>query len=206
MQARVLVVLIALGCGSTRKAEPPRVEVPAVNGLRPAAAFAAIADRDERAAALFSEAVTVFVHPRCANCHPADRSPRQGDDSRAHEPPVSGGPEGRGVAAMMCASCHQVANYDLVGLPGAPDWHLAPPSMQFLDTTPAAICRRMKDPKSNGGKTLAEVVAHIEHDALVAWGWSPGGGREAAPGDRDTLAGLMRAWVEAGAGCPEESR
>jgi hypothetical protein len=198
-------LLLALAaCGPAQKSAdpPPPPEVPAVKGLRPAAAFASIADGRVRAAALFSEASIVFQHPRCANCHPADKLPRQGDDSRVHEPPVSGGAEGRGVPAMMCSSCHQLANFELVGMPGADDWHLAPPSMQFLDTTAAAICARMKDPAQNGGKTLEQIVDHVARDALVAWGWEPGAGREPAPGDSETLAGLMRAWVDAGAHCP----
>jgi len=74
--------------------------------------------------------------------------------------------------------------------------------MQFLDTTAAAICGRIKDPKSNGGKTLEQVIDHIGHDALVTWGWAPGALRKPAPGDRTTLIGLMRAWVDAGAHCP----
>jgi hypothetical protein len=203
MKLRWLLAAAALaGCGPQKKTTSPLAEVPAVNGLRPAAAFAAISDPRARAAALFAEAATVFQHPRCANCHPADARPRQGDGSQAHEPPVDGGAEGRGVPAMGCASCHMVANYDLVRMPGAPDWHLAPASMQFLGTTSAAICGRIKDPKSNGGKTIAQVIDHIHDDALVAWGWAPGADRNPAPGDRDTLVGLMRGWADAGAHCP----
>ena len=204
MRLSLALAFALVGCGPQKKQETAAnpVDVAPINGLRPAAAFASIADEPARAAALFSEAAVVFQHPRCANCHPADTSPRQGDDSRRHEPPVSGGAEGRGLPAMACGSCHQLANYDLVGMPGAPDWHLAPPSMQFLDTTPAAICGRIKDPASNGGKTLEQVVDHIGHDALVAWGWAPGADRKPAPGDRETLLGLMRAWVDAGAHCP----
>lgn len=196
--------LIAVAaCGPPKKSDSPGAELPPpVNGLRPAEAFATIASDRERSAAMFAEAARVFQHPRCANCHPADGRPRQGDDSRIHEPPVTGGEDGHGVAAMLCGSCHQLANYDLVGMPGAPGWHLAPATMQFLDTTPREICERMKNPKYNGGKTLEQVVHHVGHDALVLWGWKPGADREPAPGDPTTLGGLIHGWAKTGAVCP----
>lgn len=40
-------------------------------------------------------------------------------------------------------------------------------------------------------------------DDLVGWGWDPGEGREPAPGTQAELGELARAWVDAGAACPE---
>lgn len=50
------------------------------------------------------------------------------------------------------------------------------------------ICAQMKDPASNGGRSLAELHEHDAHDGLVGWGWHPGEGREPAPGDHETFA------------------
>lgn len=57
-----------------------------------------------------------------------------------------------------------------------------------------------------GGKTVAQIVEHNAHDELVAWGWSPGAGREPVPGTQEQLGALVAAWVETGAACPEEDR
>ena len=54
----------------------------------------------------------------------------------------------------------------------------------------------------NGGKSLAQIVDHSQHDALVAWGWAPGGDREPAPGSQAQFGALVAAWVESGAECP----
>ena len=67
-----------------------------VNGLKTPAAFASIADDEERAAALFVEMSKVMLHPRCANCHPVTGGPTQGDDMHPHEPPVV---RGAGIGA-----------------------------------------------------------------------------------------------------------
>lgn len=198
--------MAAAGCtGESRPPGGPEAPPSQVNGLRTAASFASIDDPAERSVAEFTEATRVFLHPRCANCHPADGHPRQGVESVLHRPPVEGGAAGRGVPAMMCRSCHQEQNYDLVGLPGAPDWHLAPASMVFLGADAAAICRRIKDPDKNGGRSLGDLVEHVERDPLVAWGWKPGADRQPAPGDAATLAGLLRGWIEGGARCPAEA-
>lgn len=50
---------------------------------------ASIADRAARSRALFGEAARVFTSPRCVNCHPADVSPRQGDQHRLHDQDVA---------------------------------------------------------------------------------------------------------------------
>jgi len=64
----------------------------------------------------------------------------------------------------------------------------------------------MKDPKRNGGRSLAQIVEHNTDDELVAWGWHPGHGREPAPGTQKQLGALMAAWVDTGAECPAEEK
>jgi hypothetical protein len=203
--------LVSLACGGgggqPALAPPPPAPAPPASAqdLRPPEAFASIADREARSRALFLEASRVLLHPRCANCHPSDDTPRQRDLGELHDPPVTRGDDGHGVPAMRCGTCHQDANVELARVPGAPDWHLAPKSMAWIGKTPAAICAQVKDPSRNGGRTLAKVVDHAAHDSIVAWGWAPGHGRTPAPGSQERFGALVAAWVESGAACPSDA-
>jgi hypothetical protein len=172
--------------------------------LRGPEAFASVGDRDERARAIFTEAARVMLHPRCANCHPNGDTPAQGDEMRAHDPPVVRGEGDHGAPGLECGSCHQDRNQELARVPGAPKWHLAPRSMAWVGRTPAALCAQLKDPARNGGKTLEQIVEHSAHDELVAWGWAPGAGREPAPGTQASFGALMAAWAKDGAACPRD--
>jgi hypothetical protein len=64
------------------------------------------------------------------------------------------------------------------------------------------ICRQIKDPQRNGGRTLAELQEHMAKDDLVGWGWNPGTGRRPVPGTQAELGALIEAWIEIGAACP----
>lgn len=179
---------------------PARTSAP----LRPPSAFAHLTDPTARGQALFTELAAVLASPRCANCHPTDDAPRQGDDSRPHEPPVVRGPADQGAPGLECTTCHPATNPALAAIPGAPGWHLAPRSMGWLGRTPAELCRALVDPAQNGGRTPDALVEHVSHDALVGWAWAPGGGRTPAPGTQAELGALARAWADAGAPCPED--
>ncbi|WGF86733.1 Isoquinoline 1-oxidoreductase subunit [Marinivivus vitaminiproducens] len=170
--------------------------------LQPLSAFEGIADPNERSVALFEEAGKVLTHPRCVNCHPAGDRPLQGEDGHLHFPAVQRGDGGIGVAGLRCGTCHQQANYDAVGIPGHPAWHLAPIEMAWEGKSLAEICGQIKDPERNGGMDMAELVEHMTHDTLVGWGWTPGKGREPAPGSQEAFGQLIAAWVDAGAHCP----
>ncbi|RYZ03049.1 MAG: Isoquinoline 1-oxidoreductase subunit [Myxococcales bacterium] len=198
-----VLLLLSPACGA-----PPRVQLPpaARNELRPVSAFSAIPDERERSSALFLEASRVLLHPRCANCHPNGDVPLQGMDGRLHDPPVTRGPEDRGVVGMECSGCHQDRNLEHARVPGAPNWHLAPLEMAWVGKTPRHICDQMKDPKRNGGKSMAQLIEHNAHDELVGWGWSPGHDREPAPGTQQQFGALIAAWADAGAECPAEGR
>src|SRR5262245_48828443 len=76
---------------------------------------------------------SVLTHPRCINCHTATNYPQQGDDRHRHSANVVRGPAGTGVPALRCVTCHQEANADSTGVPGAHGWHLAPLSMAWQD-------------------------------------------------------------------------
>lgn len=146
----------------------------------------------------------MLLHPRCANCHPSGDAPLQGMEMTPHQPPVTRGPDDKGVVGMECAGCHQDRNVELARVPGAPNWHVAPREMAWVGKGPRQICEQMKDQKRNGGRTLEKIVEHNTHDALVGWGWAPGHGREPAPGTQAQFGALVAAWVETGAECPAE--
>ncbi|MDC0713494.1 Isoquinoline 1-oxidoreductase subunit [Stigmatella sp. ncwal1] len=203
-----VLVLLAAGCGRRSPdagPRPPEALPPVAPGeLRAPEVFGVIPDKEERSRALFLEASRVLLHPRCANCHPAGDTPLQGTQGQVHEPPVTRGPEDRGVVGMQCTGCHQDRNLEFSRVPGAPNWHVAPKSMAWVGKTPRAVCEQLKDKSRNGGKSLADIVEHNKHDELVAWGWHPGSGREPAPGSQERFGAIIEAWVNTGAECPSE--
>lgn len=153
-------------------------------------------------AALFTRAATVFQHPRCSNCHPQDDSPRQGMEARRHFLNVQRGPDDHGVTGMRCNTCHQDANQDHGGVPGAPNWGLAPRSMGWRGFSAGDTCRVITDPALNGNRSQEQLVHHLTEDPLVAWAWNPGPGREPPPIPQDEFRALIRQWSETGAACP----
>lgn len=154
----------------------------------------------------------VFSHPRCANCHVADDRPRwsgahYGPTSRFHAFNVQRGVDGSGFgnAGLRCTTCHFDSNSSVLhGPPGAANWHLAPAEMVWFEKSSAEICAQIKDPQRNGGRTLEAVSAHVRDDKLVAWGWSPGPGREPAPGSAEETFRALEEWRLAGAPCPQD--
>jgi hypothetical protein len=182
---------------------------PNPQSLRPVASFSGIADQGERSRALFNEIAKVVTHPRCMNCHPAGDVPLQGNDQHLHVPPILRGEAGLGVPGVSCASCHTEKNFTLVGtgasyksIPGHPRWQLAPIEFAWEGKSLGEICRQIKDPNRNGGRTLALLHEHFAKDDLVAWGWSPGEGRVPAPGTQAQVGELVQAWIDSGAVCP----
>ena len=158
------------------------------------------------ARAAFLAAYPVFMHPRCMNCHPVGNQPLQGDDSRPHAQNVQRAADGKGKYALKCTNCHQPDNTPGLNMPpGVPSWHMLPANMRmiFEGRSAAQLCRQMKDPKQNGGKTLAQIVTHVSEDKLVLWGWSPGDGRTTPPGTHAEFARNIEVWVKNGAACPD---
>ena len=168
--------------------------------LRPVSDFAAIADSTARAQAIFVEITRVLHHPRCLNCHTLTDRPFQGEDGHAHIPRVTRGESGFGVPGMYCNSCHRPANYH--GMPGNPTWVMAPASMGWTGFSAAEICLQLKDRSRNGDRSLEDIHHHVMEDHLLAYSWNPPAHLESAPGSRDSLGALFRAWIDAGAACP----
>jgi hypothetical protein len=103
---------------------------------------------------------------------------------------------------MNCGTCHQEANQESSGVPGAPHWHLAPIGMAWEGLSDAELCRTVLDRGKNGGRTVDDLVHHMEEDALVRWAWEPGGQRTTPPLAREEFLDVVRAWAAKGAACP----
>src|SRR6202140_3627797 len=117
--------------------------------------------------AAFLQIYRVLTSPRYQNCHPAGDSPLQGDDSHVHLQNVTRGKDGHGVYGMRCDTCHQATNLPGAHMPpGNPKWGLPPAAakMVFVGRSPAELCRQLKDPKQNGGRSLQAFFAHAASD------------------------------------------
>jgi mono/diheme cytochrome c family protein len=161
--------------------------------------------REKESADAFKEAYKVLMHPRCMNCHPSGDAPLQGDDSHIHTQNVTRGKDGKGVYAMKCSNCHQKENTAGLNMPpGNPNWHLPPANMKmvFQGKTPAQLAAQFKDRKLTG-KTLQEMLHHVEEDKLVLGGWDPGEGRTKPPLSHAEFAAKFREWIEKGAVIPK---
>jgi hypothetical protein len=173
-----------------------------IEHLRPVADFDGITDQTERSVALFLEAGRVISSPRCMNCHPRTDRPTQTDLLRAHTPWVSRGEAGAGEPTMRCTTCHGEENMASSGVPGAPNWHLAPIEMGWQGQSLGDICRQLLDP-ARSHMTREELLHHMAEDELVGWAWNPGGDRTPAPGTQEEFGALVAAWLETGGECPQ---
>ena len=164
--------------------------------------------------AAWDQVYSVLISPRCINCHTATNYPQQGDDRHRHFANViRGGPEGKGVPALTCIGCHQEQNADSTGVPGGPNWHLAPLSMQWQDLndrplSSAAVCRSVTDRSKNENMDGPALLKHHEEAALVLWAWNPGHRpdgtlRTTPPLSHQQFVAATRTWVEAGTPCPK---
>src|ERR1041385_989918 len=122
--------------------------------------------------AAWNKVYSVLISPRCINCHTATNYPQQGDDCHRHFAHVIRGPLGKGVPALSCVSCHQTVNADSTGVPGGPDWHLAPLSMRWQHTndrplSSAAVCRAVTDRSGNENMDGRALLTHHQEAALV---------------------------------------
>lgn len=155
--------------------------------------------------AAFMQVYKVLMSPRCMNCHPAGDVPLQGDDSHLHNMLPQRGKQGKGIYAMKCANCHQPEN--TIGLhtpPGNPDWHLPPANMKmvFQGKTANQLAKQLVDKKTNGNKTLQQLIEHAD-DGLVKAGWHPGEGRTLPPMSYEAFKKAWITWITTGAHAPK---
>jgi hypothetical protein len=114
---------------------------------------------------------------------------------------VMRGVDDHGKPAMRCSSCHQAINQPN-GVPGAPNWGLAPLAMAWEGLDDHQLADALKDPAKNGRRSLEKLFDHMAHDELVGWGWQPGAHREPVPIPREVFARLVREWIDTGAVSP----
>ena len=155
-----------------------------------------------KSTAAFKQVAAVLRNPRCINCHTSTEFPRQGDDRHRHQMNVLRGPDNHGAVAMRCNACHQDINQKN-GVPGAPNWGLAPLSMKWEGLSDHELAESLKDPSRNGQRSLEQLFDHMAHDELVGWAWHPGSTRAPVPISRDEFARQVRIWIDTGAASPE---
>jgi hypothetical protein len=117
---------------------------------------------------------------------------------------VRRGPDGFGVVAVKCSTCHQ--DHNIAGQhtpPGAPDWHLPSPQMPMIweGLSDRQLCELFKDPKQNGHRDVDEIVEHMG-SPLVLWGWNPGEGRTPVAMPQPEFLAKVKEWASKGAACP----
>jgi hypothetical protein len=153
----------------------------------------------------FLDVARVLQSPRCVNCHPAGDAPLQGDKPKPHAMNIT---RASVAAGLLCTTCHQERNSEAVGVPGgppgAPRWGLPAKEMPlvFEGLTPTQLCEQMKDPERNGHRDAQALLAHVEHDPLVAWGWQPGGRRTVPPLTHAAFVDAWKTWTAANRACP----
>jgi len=168
--------------------------------------------KGEAGLAAWQQIYSVLTHPRCINCHTATNYPQQGDDRHRHQFNVVRGPGGKGVPGLNCATCHQPANADSTGVPGAHNWHLAPLSMKWQDIKdnilPSGdVCRSLTDRSKNDNLNGSGILRHHQQEPLVLWAFQPGHRRDGSarrlpPLTHDEFVAATKTWVEAGMPCP----
>jgi hypothetical protein len=180
----------------------------ALGSQGPAAGGSALAPagNDSDSVRAFAAVASVLTSPRCLNCHIPGESPLQGDEGRPHNMNVKRGQDGRGTPAMRCGNCHQDENsQQLHAPPGAPGWRLPPPTMRLAwqGLSIGDLCKTVKDPSKNGGRSPAQLIEHVRDDRFVNWSWNPGPGRTIPPMSHEDFVASVTAWVEKGAACAQ---
>jgi hypothetical protein len=178
--------------------------VPAVGTDSGAPVVAPRTDNPQVSRSAFATVFRVLTHPRCKNCHPAGDRPLRGDKSVPHGMNIQ-----RRLAevGLACSTCHQSENTPgRRQPPGAPHWNLAPRAQAFEGRSAAQLCAQIKEPTSNGQRTLQKLFEHIRADPLVLWGWNPGEGRKLVSVSHDAFVRAFQTWINGGAHCPQESK
>lgn len=174
-------------------------------GLIAAAVLAAQSTREAGLRA-FRDVASVLTSPRCLNCHVPGDAPLQGEDNHTHNMKVARGDDGKGTAAMKCSGCHQEANVDARHAPpGATGWRMpaAATPMAWVGLPASKLCQVLKEPATNGKRSMSQMMEHVASDKIVLWGWTPGPGRTVPPLSHAAFVAAFQTWMDAGAPCPQ---
>tara|TARA_R110002049_G_scaffold23781_6_gene84690 strand:+ start:79614 stop:80159 length:546 start_codon:yes stop_codon:yes gene_type:complete len=155
----------------------------------------------------------VASHPRCTNCHvgnsgvPMWQALGYGAE-RVHGMNVRADDSRIGAQSVPCRTCH-VTSAAPNTVPHAPPhiddaWRLPPVELAWLGKTSAEVCAQMRDPETNDGNTIEELVEHLRSSAFVSWGFTPGAGRSAPEGTVVTVAADVALWGAAGTPCSSD--
>ena len=156
----------------------------------------------------------VTSHPRCANCHvgESDRPMWSGPTygrARPHGMNIRAGESRIGAETVPCRTCHVTSDGAGSRTPHmAPKvseaWRLAPVEADWFGRSSDEICVQLRDPDRNGGRSIVEIAEHLDHDVILHWAWSPGGGREPAPYSLQEHVNDVLIWGAAGQPCPSD--
>ncbi len=164
----------------------------------------------EAGLAAFDRIYEVASHPRCSNCHVgADNRPMWSGPSygrtRPHGMNVNAGVSRVGEEYVPCSTCHAYREGGNNAPHAAPqvamNWQLAPVEAAWFGRTSDEICAQLRDPELNGGRDALALAQHLDHDLILHWAWTPGGGREPAPYSLQEHVNDVLAWGAAGFPC-----
>lgn len=155
----------------------------------------------------------VASHPRCSNCHvgasnkPMWSGPSYGP-ARQHGMNVNAGDSRIGAEYVQCSACHayrdSVNDMPHAAPQVAMNWQLPPVEAAWFGKSSDEICNQLRDPDRNGGRDFEEIANHLDHDLILHWAWSPGGGREPAPYSLQEHVDDVLAWGVAGYPCEND--
>ena len=164
----------------------------------------------EKGLAAWDEIYAVAAHPRCTNCHVGEKG-RPGwaalgyGETARHGMAVHADASRIGAESIPCRTCHVTSGAPNVVKHAAPHvgdaWRLPPVELAWISKSSADLCMQLRNPETNDGSTIADLIEHVRTSPFVAWGFAPGVGRIAAPGDVTQLAQYLKVWGGAGSPC-----
>ncbi len=164
----------------------------------------------EEGLAAWDRIFAVASHPRCTNCHvgesgvPMWEGLGYGEDQK-HGMNVQSDASRIGAESIPCRTCHVTSGAENT-VPHAPPhiddaWRLPPVELAWLDKTSAEICAQLRDPDTNDGNTIAELMDHVRTSEFVNWGFAPGAARSGPEGSTEQMARDLEVWGAAGTPC-----
>jgi hypothetical protein len=161
----------------------------------------------------WSRIYEVTSHPRCSNCHVGENNrpmwsgPTYGK-ARPHGMNIIAGESRIGAETLLCSTCHAyregVNDVPHAAPQVAMNWQLAPVEAEWFGKSSDEICNQLRDPDRNGDRDLIELAQHLDHDLILHWAWTPGGGREAAPYSLQEHIDDLLEWGVAGFPCAND--